>query len=130
MLGFEVRFGEGRRLKLRADGVIVSTPTGSTAHAFSAGGPIIHTSLGAFNMVFLCPLDPVRALVVPDKGELSIGIDAKKSSVLMRVDGSFEREVMEGQKIVVRKSSKDAVFVRFGGGHLVRSLSRLISQKK
>ncbi|MEM2922346.1 MAG: NAD(+)/NADH kinase, partial [Candidatus Bathyarchaeia archaeon] len=52
MIHIRLTLDEGESTELSADGLIISTPTGSTAHAFSAGGPILHPFISAFNIVF------------------------------------------------------------------------------
>jgi len=120
-------FDDEESVEFSADGVIISTPTGSTAHAFSAGGPILHSSLEAFNIVFVCPIGPVSSIVVPDTKKVKVRI-GKNISARVTVDGAFEQSLPPGSEIVIEKARYSATFIRFGERFLSRSLTRLLSR--
>jgi NAD+ kinase len=91
----------------RADGVIVSTPTGSTAYSLSAGGPLMAPIMDA---ILVTPLNPhtmsIRPLVLDSSERLEIHVSGAHSKINLTVDGQEGSYVAEGQHIVVRKSSK------------------------
>jgi len=124
MLQFEVRHGDRGLVEQRADGLIVATPTGSTAHALSAGGPILETSLEAFTLVFICPSDYVRSLVLSSLGNLQIRLADPKVRAVMTVDGRYTKQLPPESSITIRKSENKAVFVRLNSSFLSRSLAR------
>ncbi|MEM3061195.1 MAG: NAD(+)/NADH kinase, partial [Candidatus Bathyarchaeia archaeon] len=62
MLHFRISINDEKLLDVRADSLIIATPTGSMAHAFSAGGPIIDNSLNSVLLTFVCPLEPVHPI--------------------------------------------------------------------
>lgn len=90
---------------LRADGLIVSSPTGSTAYALSAGGPIIHPSLNAIVIVPICPHTlSNRPLVINGDCEVEILVrDAGQSEVLVTCDGQISLGLGKGDRLVIRK---------------------------
>ncbi|HII66930.1 MULTISPECIES: NAD(+) kinase [Thermococcus] len=98
---------------IRADGLIISTPTGSTAYALSAGGPLVDPRLHA---ILLVPLAPValtaRPLVVPDCSSIEIEVLTEREIVLT-VDGQFYTQLPSNLKIRVEKSPRKTKFVRF-----------------
>jgi len=98
---------------IRADGLIISTPTGSTAYALSAGGPLVDPRLHA---ILLVPLAPValtaRPLVVPDYSSIDIEVLTEREIVLT-VDGQFYTQLPSNLKIRVGKSPRKTKFVRF-----------------
>src|SRR3989441_11841652 len=67
MLNLSLAFRGKPIFQARADGIIVSTPTGSTAHSFSAGGPVLETSMDSVLLTLMAPLQPVKSIVVPLK---------------------------------------------------------------
>lgn len=90
---------------LRADGLIVSSPTGSTAYALSAGGPIIHPSLNAIVIVPVCPHTlSNRPLVINGDCEVEIVVkDAGQSEVLVTCDGQISLGLGRGDRLTIRK---------------------------
>ncbi len=99
---------------LRADGLIVATPTGSTSYAFSTGGPIVDPRIDAFVITYIAPFRPgMRSHVIPSSSNLEIHIlDTKKKSVLV-LDGQVSKKI--GQKDVIKLSESEhhATFIRF-----------------
>lgn len=119
-----------RIIKARADGFMVATPTGSTAHSFSAGGPVLETSLDVVVMTLIAPLQPVRSLVVPADRKLTVKLEAPGPTAILVNDGTPVKKVGLGQSIELKKSTNSARFVRFGDSFLQRSLRRLSSERE
>jgi len=124
MIDVNIKVGGYDLVDCRADGLIVATPTGSTAHAFSAGGPVLDPSLDAFVLVFVCPVDPIHPVVVPAKKEISIALKNAASRAVVIVDGRHRQDLLPGTSILIRKSKRKAVFVRFDRPRVRRSLVR------
>jgi NAD+ kinase len=125
MLDLRIGVDSEQLLKFRGDGVIVSTATGSTAYAMSAGGPIVDSSVDAFVLTFICPLDFVRPTVVSMDRILSIEMAKQKLKVLVVADGRFQRELIRDVKLRIRKSKHYTSFVRLGRRTPMGSLTRL-----
>ena len=117
--------GSESLLQSRGDGVIVSTATGSTAYALSAGGPVVDFSVDAYVITFICPLEFIRPRVVSMARPLSIQLMNPKQKGLVVADGRFQRELALDVKLVVRKAEHSAVFVRIGAGSPLGGLMRL-----
>lgn len=130
MLNLDVSQSGRRIIKARADGFIVATPTGSTAHSFSAGGPVLETSLNVLSLALIAPLQPVKSLVVPADKRLRVRVADPGPSASLVIDGSPERKIAVGQLLDFKRSSTSACFVRFGDSFLQRSLRRLASERE
>ncbi len=89
----------------RADGLIVSTPTGSTAYNLSAGGPIIYPSMNAVVLTPICPFTLTnRPIVIPDTAEIDLVLDNENEGVVLSLDGQIGHQMEVGDRIVIRKS--------------------------
>ncbi len=130
MLRLEVGLAGRKLFTVPADGLIVATPTGSTAHSFSAGGPVLEGSLNVLAMSFLAPLQPVKSLVVPSDKNLRVRLDKPGQDANLSIDGMLERKVGVGQSVLFRRSTSSVSFVRFGDTFLQRSLKRLSPEKE
>lgn len=97
----------------RADGLIVSTPTGSTAYNLSAGGPIIEPSLGVAVLTPICPHTlSVRPLVVPDSSPIRITLDTPEEEVYLTLDGQEGVTLSHRDSILIRVAPEPARLVR------------------
>lgn len=119
-----------RVIKARADAFMVATPTGSTAHSFSAGGPVLETSLDVLVLTMIAPLQPVRSLVVPAGKKLKVTLAEPGPTAMLLIDGTPIKPIGLKQSIELKKSSRNARFVRFGDTFLQRGLVRLSSERE
>ncbi|HEX6885377.1 MAG TPA: NAD(+)/NADH kinase [Planctomycetota bacterium] len=88
----------------RADGVIVATPSGSTAYSLSAGGPILETSLDAVVVTPICPQGlSNRPLVLPSTQELTLEVVASGGKATLAIDGQDYFELQEGERVTLRR---------------------------
>lgn len=89
----------------RADGLIVSTPTGSTAYNLSAGGPVIFPSMNAVVITPICPFTlSNRPIVVPDDGEIELQLKTDQEEVALTLDGQVGFPLKVDDRIMIRKS--------------------------
>ena len=93
--------------KYKGDGLIFSTPTGSTAYSMAAGGPIIHPSLDAIIVSAICPMSLAsRPIVVPPKSKLIIKpIKGKKQKIKLWLDGTSGCLIEENETCLIKQSS-------------------------
>lgn len=100
----------------KADGVIVSTPTGSTAYSLAAGGPVLEPSVDAF---VITPISPHaltnRPLVVRDNAEIALAVKGAPEQAFLTVDGQIGVPVLQGDRIVCRKAAHRAQLIRLSG---------------
>jgi NAD+ kinase len=90
----------------RADGLIVATPTGSTAYSLAAGGPIIYPEMQAVVITPICPHTLThRSLVVPDRAVVEVGIKSREEDVHLTLDGQSGLDLSHRDRIMIRKAA-------------------------
>lgn len=97
----------------RADGVIFSTPTGSTAYSLSAGGPIVHPSIDCVIVTPICPHALTqRPIVVPGDQLIRVKLTSDVSDVFLTIDGQAGQSLKRGDRIEVQRSLNRVMLVR------------------
>ena len=113
MLHFQIKVDGEIIDEVRADGLIVSTPSGSTAYAMSAGGPIMDPKVGGFIIIPICPYKlGARPFVVSDNSEITVKLLKKGKSAVFVMDGQRNEEADYEEEIKFKKSDKDVYFIR------------------
>jgi NAD+ kinase len=98
-----------------ADGLIVSTPTGSTAYSLSAGGPIVKPTIQALMATPICPHTlAVRPLIFSKDEELSVEVLSDRTEATLTIDGQEGRELAEDEKIVFKRAAETTLLVCSG----------------
>jgi NAD+ kinase len=99
--------------RVRADGLIVSSPTGSTAYSLSAGGPIVAPDVDAFIITPVCPHSFYsRPFVINNKSTVKIYLLRADPCAYLNVDGEEEEIMGIGDMVEIKKSALDAKFIR------------------
>jgi NAD+ kinase len=112
MCHFEIAIGRHAPVDIAADGVILSTPTGSTAYALSAGGPVITPDCPVLQLTPIAPHSLAsRALVFSDAEPVTV-FPATPERLMMVVDGSAGCYVWPEDRVLVRRSEQPVRFVR------------------
>ena len=89
----------------KADGLIVATPTGSTAYSLAAGGPVIHPDVPGIILSPICPFTLTnRPLIVPDSIEIKLKLEKGASDIMLTFDGQQGIEITDKDTIIARKS--------------------------
>jgi len=113
MLHLEIRVDDEIVEELRADGLIIATPSGSTAYSMSAGGPIVDPRVNAFIIVPICPFKlGSRPTVVSGESVISVKLLREGKKAIAVIDGQFEEEINYMEEIIFKKSDQNAYFVR------------------
>jgi NAD+ kinase len=103
--------------RYRGDGLIVSTPTGSTAYNLSAGGPILEPTLPALVLTPVCPHTlTLRPLVLPDSVRLDLSVENDPTDVFLTLDGQEGFPVSSTTRIAIARSSETVSLVRASKG--------------
>jgi NAD+ kinase len=90
----------------RADGLIVATPTGSTAYSLAAGGPLIHPTVPGILITPICPFTLTnRPLMVPDASEITIRLAQDVSDIMLTCDGQVGRKIDGRDTVIISKSA-------------------------
>jgi NAD+ kinase len=122
MCHFEVEIGEHALVDIAADGVIVSTPTGSTAYALAAGGPVIAPGVSVLQLIPICPHSLAsRALVFADTEPVEI-FPANRQKLILVVDGNAGCYMLPDDRVRVHKSPYSARFIRLGSPEFFKIL--------
>ena len=90
----------------KADGLIIATPTGSTAYSLAAGGPVIHPEVPGIIISPICPFTLTnRPLIVPDSIEIKLKLEKGASDIMLTFDGQEGLDITDKDTIIVRKGS-------------------------
>ena len=108
-----------------ADGLVISTPTGSTAYSLSAGGPVVVPTVES---IILTPVSPhtlaIRPLVLPPSAEITVQADDAPEELLVTVDGQVGTTFGRGDTLSVRRAEHPVHIVRFSGSTFFSRLRR------
>ncbi|MCY3853900.1 MAG: NAD(+)/NADH kinase [Thaumarchaeota archaeon] len=104
---FTIRF-QNDTVKQKMDGVIIATPSGSTGHSFSLGGPILHESLNTLIITPVAPVYGLESIVVPAK---KIQVDCSHDCNIV-MDAQVIKSARFDESIIIKKYNKQAVFIR------------------
>lgn len=127
LLRLSVAVRQREVVRYSADGLIIATPTGSTAYSLSAGGPVIHPDVDA---IALTPIAPhtltARALVIPANESFDVTVTGDSARAVLTVDGQIMEQVEEGDIVRVARAPFCAHLVTMSQGAFYRQLdSRL-----
>ena len=112
MCHFEIKIGKHAPVDIAADGIIVSTPTGSTAYSLSSGGPVVTPEVPVLQLAPICPHSLAsRALVFSDRDEVNV-FPATPNRLVMVVDGNGGCYILPDDRIHIQKSKYHARFIR------------------
>jgi NAD+ kinase len=100
-------------MSFRADGVIVATPTGSTAYSLAAQGPILYPTMEAVVLNPICPHTLTqRPLVVPDRSRMTFEVVDAQGELLLSLDGHASQQLLVGDRVEVERSPNRALLVK------------------
>ncbi len=110
IIGIQIWVNDKWVHNIRADGIIVSTTTGSTAYSLAAGGPIIEPSVPALVLTPICPHSlTLRPLVIPDTSIVRICLNHRPGHVLLTLDGQDAVDMKEDDVVTIRRYKKHSL---------------------
>ncbi|MDA8424172.1 MAG: NAD(+)/NADH kinase [Nitrospiraceae bacterium] len=105
MMELRITVSDGHLTTLRADGLIVATPTGSTAYSLSAGGPIIHPTIHCFVVTPICPHTlSNRPIALPDTVVVTVCLTSRSEDVSLTLDGQIGFPLMPNDVVEIKRS--------------------------
>jgi len=97
----------------RGDGVIISTPTGSTAYSLAAGGPIVHPAMDSILITPICPHTLTnRPLLLPDQAVIEFLLESEESDVSLTLDGQVGFPLRPFDRVVITKAEEPVPFIK------------------
>lgn len=129
MLHFEVQVDGEVIEEFRADGLIISTPSGSTAYSMSAGGPIVDPKVGGFIIIPICPYKlGVRPFIVSDNSEISVKLLRKGKKAVFVMDGQTNEEAEYQEEIKFKKSEDNVYFIRTSTKYFYKKVKEKLNE--
>lgn len=126
MVHIATRIGDDLLATYAADGVIVSSPTGSTGYSLSAGGPLVHPSVPGIIITPICPHTlNARALVIPDTETVHLTVEPHSSQsdgAVVSVDGQIETPLYPGDSVTIRRSPHRVKILSVGGPNFYQKI--------
>ncbi|HLE77733.1 MAG TPA: NAD(+)/NADH kinase [bacterium] len=111
-----------------ADGVIVATPTGSTAYSLSAGGPIVHPGVEALLITPICPHTfNARSVIINPSDDVTVEVAERTGDVVLTVDGRIGTTFAHPSYVTIRKAAQTTVFIRLRRDSFYSMLRRKLS---
>ena len=113
MVSLEVSVDGGFLTAIRADGLILATPTGSTAYSLSAGGPIIHPAIHCFVLTPICPHTlSNRPIAIPDSSVVRVKLLSESEGVSLSLDGQVVAPLLRNDIVEVRKAKRRVKIIK------------------
>ena len=129
MLHFQIKVDGEIIEEVRADGLIVSTPSGSTAYAMSAGGPIVDPKVGGFVIIPICPYKlGARPFIVSDNSEITVKLLKKGKRAVFVMDGQRNEEAEYEEEIKFKKSDKNVYLIRTSTKYFYKKVKEKLSE--
>ncbi len=123
---FRVENSHGDHVEYRADGVIVSTPQGSTAYSLSAGGPVISHSLDCIMLTPVCPHSFFNRAMVYGPDEMIRISNAADRPLNISIDGRLSSKLLHEEYCIIKKSQKRLKMITFNESNVFSTLSKKI----
>ncbi|PTN32746.1 NAD(+) kinase [Desulfonatronum sp. SC1] len=123
LVNLELFFADERITALRADGLVLSTPTGASAYSYSAGGPLIYPELEVICATPICSfLTEVKPFVFPADQEIRVRVNEETAEVFLTLDGQSGWPLRKGDTVLVSRSSRRMHLVRYPGSSYFQKL--------
>jgi NAD+ kinase len=123
IVNLQVQVNSQYMTSYRADGLIIATPTGSTAYSLSAGGPIIHPSMDALVLSPICPFTLTnRPIVIPDQSVIQVELATDRENVRVTFDGQQGCDMLPGDVLEIKKAKTSIQLIQSPGKNYYQTL--------
>ncbi|MGA1866535.1 MAG: NAD(+)/NADH kinase [Thermoplasmatota archaeon] len=127
---FEFYIDMGWVQTLRADGIIISTPTGSTSYALSAGGSVLDPRLSALEIVPIAPFRiNSRPIIIPDQSIISLKVTHRARTAQLVIDGTFRKTIRNKDQLLFTRSKDKTRFVRFDTNFYRKFQEKIVKER-
>lgn len=132
LINLETRINEEYVNTYRADGLIVATPTGSTAYSLSSGGPILYPTIHSIILAPICPFNLTnRSVVIPDWMDIKVIIRGGENRPILTMDGQLDLPLEDGDAIDIKRSDSSIYLLKSPGKSFFGILrERLLWERK
>ncbi|EEF58849.1 ATP-NAD/AcoX kinase [Pedosphaera parvula Ellin514] len=114
--------------RYRCDGLIVSSPTGSTAYALSSGGAVVHPSADVFELTPICPHTlSNRSVIVSLNSTIQVRVVSPKPDIILSADGEMVSEMLPGETVTIRRSADSVRLLHLPGYSFFDTLRRKLN---
>ena len=126
-INYQIYIDDTFYIEYKADGIIVATPTGSTAYSLSAGGPIIHPKLNAMAITPICPISVgIKTIVLDSNNKILIKINSDSENVYLSVDGQSAIKLNNNEKILIEVLPQKCKLIKFDDYNYFKVLRKKI----
>jgi NAD+ kinase len=131
VIKINVYINDEMAFSLNGDGLIVSTPTGSTAYSLSAGGPILSPDLSVMSLTPVCPLSLFDRSSIVISGDELIKADliGSEGDAILSIDGQAESKIEPDEKVIIKKAPYKAQFIKLAGSSFYNVLRNKLSER-
>lgn len=117
LIKMSVKIDDLDAASFKSDGLVIATPTGSTGHSLSAGGPIVHARVGGFVITPICPaLLSMRPIIIPDERTIKIHIETERREEEIKIgltlDGQDTIGLDYGDEVIIKKAPQHLDLIR------------------
>ncbi len=132
ILEYSIYIDEKFYTNITADGIIISTPTGSTAYSLSAGGPMVYPTMNLIQITPICPLSiGIRTMILPSSSNISVNLKEKNKVAYLSLDGQSSFQVSNSHHIIIKEAPFKCKLVRIEGYDYFKVLrKKIISRTK
>ncbi|MDU1413485.1 MAG: NAD(+)/NADH kinase [Clostridium sp.] len=114
MVTFDIFVDDSFYISYKADGIILSTPTGSTAYSMSAGGPIVHPTVNLINLTAICPISSlVKTSVLDHNSKVSIKVNTNNDKIFLTCDGHLELASNKYDEFIIEAVEERCQIIQF-----------------